>query len=183
MSNNNMSFSNNRSALLEVASRYKEEQGQPSGFFSEIIHYHDKNPDANLQIKLLEESDKFIKNIADSREQNIAQLGMLLILRDLLIDPNREDQIFSYLIEKLDLDNTINSILKKISLGMVFDLTDSKFLALGKQAINIGQTILDSEVLRSALPNDFSKEIKKIIFAENDYTDKVLNTLEVSRKP
>lgn len=168
---------NQLSPLLEVAKRYKKEQEKSSPFVSKILHYHDKNPEALQQVRLLDEADKLINVQFNAEKKYIAQLGILLILRDLLIDPNQENKIHSYLIEKLDLDNQINSVLKKVADDVEFDLTDPRFLEIGKKAITIGQSIIESPQIKKLFPENFLQNIKEVILAEDDYTDKVLVSL------
>lgn len=160
--------------LIEVAQRYKQTHAEPSTIFDRILRLNNKNPDALLQIKLLNEAailinNQFNGNQSNTEEKYMAELGILLILRDLLFVPNHENKVYFYLIKKLELDNKINGLLKKIANDVVFNLIDDKFLQISKNAVNAGQSILMSTQLKEAIPDNYLQYIINVIQTENEY--------------
>jgi hypothetical protein len=166
--------------LLQIAQKYKNEQQKQQGLANELLHFHDKNPDAAQQIKFLEESYSYITTNINPRERNKAVLSILLIFKALLTDPNQKGQIFDYLAEKLDMDNEINKILQVLNPGVEVDLLDPRYLEISKSAFEFCQLMIESSALKEKFPVPFLKELRGTIITELDYIRKVENSMNFS---
>lgn len=170
----------NENILIQVAKRYESIQPTPASLATEIFHYHERNPDRKLHIKLLKEAAQYIQKKMSPESYNITQLGVLSLLKALLTDPNPEDKIYSYLAEDLNLNNEITHLLQQEKPKIEIDLTDPRYLKVSKEAFEACKSILEADVFKENFPPAFLKDVFGTIATEIDYIDRVLKSLKVS---
>lgn len=157
--------------LLEVAKRYKELN------LSHTFTFHEKNPDAKNQIHLLEHLNTYIKKYLKKEEADKAQIGALLALKAQLTDPNPRGQVFSFLVDKLQINQEIETILQQSHLRLKMDPTDPRYLKYSKQALETVQVIIERDSIDN-VPKNFLKDVSETLLAEKDYIDRLILSLE-----
>lgn len=187
MSQYNMSQHNNSNSsnlLLRVIENYKMEAAKPFKPVSEFLHFHEKNPAARLQINLLEELRSYINKNLNHEDGNTAVLGCLLVLRALFSDPNPEGKVYSYLIERLKLDDRIADAIKLINPKEKIDPINPKYINLCQEAIQVCKILLEKPEISNKFSSYFIKDIMGTIATELEYDERVLQSIRsTSHKP
>ena len=160
--------------LLEIAKKYKTIEATKESGLREILHH--KNSDANLHIKLLETAAEQIKTAIDPKVKIPTQLGVLLVLKALLTDPNREGEVYTDLVESLGLEEALRKLFKKQGLAM--DPTDMNYLQETKSAIELARSMMDTPAFKEKFDSSFIKDLFTTIDAELDYTDRLMQSLD-----
>lgn len=167
------------SPLTVAIHNYKKINNTPIGPAREILHFREKNPDSANQIKFLEGANQLIeskKNI----DKNLAELGVLLLFRTLLIDPNRRGEVYNDLIKKLKLDDIIEFVLNKINPRLEFDYSEMSFLKIAKNAMEYAQQVLYKKEMSDKFPQAFTKDVETTLYTEYDYLDRVMKAIRIS---
>ncbi len=164
--------------LSSIIQNYQHLEKQPKKLMNEILHYHEKNPSAKLQIMLLEKLRDYIgNNLTNPHEQRMAELGALLILKALLSDTTPEGKVYYYLIEKLGLNKEIAKVLKHINPSEEMDPTHADYINISEDAIRFCKSILEKPEVTQTFPAAFLKDLFSTIAIELDYDDRLLYTI------
>lgn len=172
-----MSTSVKTESLFKIIQNYKKENLQPSSVVREFLHFHEKNPDAEAQIALLNDIKKYIDSNLTGKEQKKVELGALLILRALLSDTNSRGQVFAFLIEKLELDNAIEEILKEVEPNEKMDLTHADYITTSREAIEACKAVIEKPEILQKHTTSFLRDLFGTINTELDYDNRMLFSL------
>lgn len=176
------SYNTIEDVLSSIISKYENEQRVELDTADDVLHRHSKNPDGKYQIKLLKKLADLIKQHVPTAEQNIAELGTLLVLKALFTDPNRNGNIFSFLVKELGLDKAIHTVLHRIKPNVPMDLTNREFLRTSQEAFNVCSELIEHVFSKERFPHKFVKDLRGTIATELDYINRVVDTLRHSYK-